>query len=432
MHRETKLLFLSFIAGLSVVTQGCAGDASPDSDAELVTVGATVVNGTSRVTMCNLPLATRQTTVRLCGYATPGSDGSPIASAWFSVDGGAALSVVPGNGGFVDTSTSLAEGTHRLRLYAQSAAGNVTFEEKTVTVDLTPPSLTVRSPTSADKLRGTVVAVTSAVADATPVRVQTQWAQSSMVDSGVGSVTHTLDLINRGYSTLLVRATDAANNVTEVRVRVYVCFPGDPACASPSGGTSCKTLLESAPGTPSGVYLLDPCGAGSSPYYCDMETDGGGWTVAGWQPASATTSLGLSERGVVGTESWSKNLACIPYSEIRVFNRTHGESYAQAYPASVWNFTTTNMAIGTAGNAFKQGTYGPGRIMMGCVRYGYLGTVSVEYGCDNDSGRGAQGHLADYAGEYCAGGRLDNTWAWSNGSTCHYRGQPYLWGFAIR
>ena len=366
MHRETKRLFWSFIVGLSVVTQGCAGDESPDADADLVTVGASVVNGTSKVAMCNLPLATRQTTARLCGYVTPGSDGSPIASAWFTVDGGAALSVVPGNGGFVDTSTSLAEGTHRLRLYAQSAAGNVTFEEKTVTVDLTPPALTVRSPTAADKLPSTVVNVTSSAVDATAVRVQTQWGQSSTVDSGVGTVTHTLDLVNRGYSTLLVRATDAANNVTEVRVRVYVCFPEDAGCDAPvSSGTSCKTLLASAPGTPSGVYFLDPCGTGASPYYCDMETAGGGWTVAGWQPASATTSLGLSERGTVGSENWSKNLACVPYSEVRVFNRTHGESNAQAYPASIWNFKTTNMAIGTPGTAFKRGTYGPGRIMMG-------------------------------------------------------------------
>ena len=137
MHRETKVLFLSFIAELSVVTQGCAGDASPDSDSDLVTVGASVVNGMSKVTMCSLPLATRQSTARLCGHVTPGSDGSPVTSAWFTVGGGAALSVVPGNSGFVYTSTSLAERTHRLRLYAQRAAGNVAFEEKMVMVDLT-------------------------------------------------------------------------------------------------------------------------------------------------------------------------------------------------------------------------------------------------------------------------------------------------------
>jgi hypothetical protein len=432
MHRKAALFLLSSLVGLSVVAAGCASEEPFDDAAgpELVTQSA-AVKGTSTVTLCNLPRYTQKTTVRLCGYTTPGSDGSAIASAWFTVDGGAPLPVVPGNGGFVDTSTVLPEGTHTVRLYAQSTAGNLTFDERTVTVDLTPPSLTVRSPTSADKLLSTVVNVTSAVTDVAPVRVQTQWVQSSVVDSGVGTVTHTIDLLNRGYSTLLVRATDAANNTTEVRVRVYVCFSNDPTCDAPTG-SSCKTLLENHPGTPSGVYLLDPCGTGSSPYYCDMETAGGGWTVAGWQPANATTSLGLSDRGAPGTENWSKNLACIPYSEIRVFNRTHGESYAQAYPAAVWEHTDTNMVIGTAGTAFKQGTYGPAGIMMGCVRYNYSGGVSVEYACDSDAQRGAQGHLADYAGEYCWGGRLDHTWAWSDGATCSYRGELYSWGFAIR
>ncbi|AKQ64615.1 hypothetical protein A176_001527 [Myxococcus hansupus] len=33
---------------------------------------------------------------------------------------------------------------------------------------------------------------------------------------------------------------------------------------------------------------------------------------------------------------------------------------------------------------------------------------------------------------YCPGGRLDRTWAWSDGVTCRYRGTPYDWGFAIR
>ena len=55
-----------------------------------------------------------------------------------------------------------------------------------------------------------------------------------------------------------------------------------------------------------------------------------------------------------------------------------------------------------------------------------------EYACDNDSYGGAQGQLADYAGEYCDGGRLDWTWAWSDGVTCSYRGQDYTWGFALR
>jgi hypothetical protein len=120
-----------------------------------------------------------------------------------------------------------------------------------------------------------------------------------------------------------------------------------------------------------------------------------------------------------------------------IFNKTHNEAFSQAYSPVAWNHTSTNMAIGPAGKAFKQGTYGPSnsQIMMGCVDYSYGGGLYPEYACDNDSGRGQKGHIADYAGEFCPGGRLDISqkhWTWTDGTNCKYLGQMYTWGFAIR
>ena len=45
---------------------------------------------------------------------------------------------------------------------------------------------------------------------------------------------------------------------------------------------SCQVLLSQSPSTPSGVYWIDPDGGSQeNPFkgYCDMETDGGGWTL---------------------------------------------------------------------------------------------------------------------------------------------------------
>jgi len=125
----------------------------------------------------------------------------------------------------------------------------------------------------------------------------------------------------------------------------------------------------------------------------------------------------------------------VPYSEIMVFNKTSGEAYGETYTPAIWSETSVNMAIGPLGKTFKQGTYGPpgSLYMMGCVDYDYGGGSFPEYACDNDNGRnGIKGHLTDYAGEACAGGRLDGTWAWTDGTDCKYRGQMYTWGFAIR
>jgi hypothetical protein len=186
--------------------------------------------------------------------------------------------------------------------------------------------------------------------------------------------------------------------------------------------------------TGSGAYRVDPDGGGPLPartVWCEMELLGGGWTWLGQQAASATTFLGGAARGTPGVAPFSIDATGIPFREIAIVNLTHGHVHTRDYSVTAtWVGANTNQRHASMPQQFRQGQYGPSAT-MDCVDYSY-GSDTLAYACDNDGGRGQKGHIAAYAGEFCSGGRLDNTWAWTDGSTCSYRGQAYTWGIAIR
>ena len=52
----------------------------------------------------------------------------------------------------------------------------------------------------------------------------------------------------------------------------------EPYCKLEESKSSCKEILENNPNSQSGVYTINPDGTNEFEVYCDMETDGGGWT----------------------------------------------------------------------------------------------------------------------------------------------------------
>ena len=151
---------------------------------------------------------------------------------------------------------------------------------------------------------------------------------------------------------------------------------------------SCKEIKTNFPNATTGVYVIDPDGAGSTPgtsCYCDMDTDGGGWTLVlnylhagntnpalvvktNSLPLQNSTTLGTDEQGTIYWGHVSNAyLSTFTFSELRFYGKTSAHSRVIHYKTSHAN--TINYFLTGTGSMTGIATVGNYTTLTGHTAY---------------------------------------------------------------
>lgn len=345
-----------------------------------------------------------------------------------SLQGSAAFTLKTGGVGNCAGVTSIAPGSY-CNVYADFAPTSAGTHAATYTLAAGSISATLEMRGTGDPLAPTLgslvlpagLTTTALPFDLTPPTSNSggPWSYASS-NPAVATVSYNRVTPTGVSGTTTITATQAAHGNFQsgsVSALLTIAEPG------PSIPQSCKQIKDANPSSTSGMYELDPDGAGATApmqYYCDMSSDGGGWTRVAVQYEATPVAWAGGTNGSAYALSASK---IPPHSQV-AFGKDNNATFIDYV---TWTYSTGDIPATLVTSPKTGKTYGLYRSSVGYYENSTPGGNFV-----NSCIAGSAGDWCQYLMVRQSPYTADPVWAYAaNNANTAYRGTAmgsFDWG----